>query len=554
MKNNVFKFIKEFCIKKPYITEYILISILIMMNLAFSLIAPKYQAEIINILSEMGTEAQKDKFINLLIIYIFIYALTYVMEYLKKMKIINVAENISLDMRCKINDKLKRITTQYFEKYNSAQLISIYNREIQIIKKSGIIMIINLLNNIIIIFFAIPVMFKVDGLITTIILILLCLYCIGNKYISKVLKNVNSEFFSANEELNSNIDDNFNNWMLSRFFNTDYFTIRVFNKKNKKYKYQSIRQEKYYLLNSYFSIFILLICILFTWLLGGYKVITRYMPVGNVVLLINYLNLILGPVNYISNFTGEYNMATIAIRRVYDFLEYEEEIDEGELNVNVIQSIKLENIYFGYEKKEIFHGDFLSFEKGKIYAIKGKNGSGKSTLIKILLGIKQVSSGKVLINDIDMRKYRLKSYRSKVSYISSISQFFCGSILDNIRISNIKDVSVGEIVEMCKKMDIHSDIMSMQNEYDTEIDKAHSNLSDGQAKRIELVRNLLSNPDVIIIDEGIYVLDKKRRDIIYHYLIEHKSDKIVIIITHNDYEIEEIDVEYILQEGKVIRR
>lgn len=552
MKKNVFEFIKEFCIKKSYIREYIFISIFIMMNLTFSLIGPKYQAKLINILSETGRKVHVDVFINFLIIYIVIYALTYIMEYLKRIKIIKVAENISVDLRYKINEKLDRITTQYFEKNNSAQLMTIYNREIHIIKKSGIIMIINLLDNIIIIFFVIPVMFKVDGVITIIVSFLLGVYCIGNKLISKVLENINNNFFSANEDLNTNIEDNFNNWILSRFFNTEYFTRKVFNKKNEKYKCQSIRQEKYYLLNSYYAIAILLICILFTWLLGGYKVITRYMSVGNVILLINYLNLIFRPVNYISNFTGEYNMAKIAIGRIYDFLEYEEEIDEGVIDVDVIRSIKLNNIVFGYDHKKIFQDVFLNFEKGKIYVINGKNGSGKSTLIKIILGINHISSGEVLINDISIKNFSLKSYRSKISYISSNSQFFCGSILDNIKISNINDVD--EIVEMCKKIDIHSDIMSMKNEYETEINKAHSNLSDGQAKRIELVRNLLGDPDVIIIDEGVYVLDKKRRGIIYQYLFEHKGDKIVIIITHNDYEIENIDVEYILQEGKVIRR
>ena len=136
MKNNVFKFIKEFCIKKRFIIEYILVSILIVINLLLSLLAPKYQAEIINVLSDTKNNIHKSSFVKLLLVYISLYGLTYVFEYLKKIKIAKVAETVSVDIRCKINEKLEKIAIEYFEKFNSAQILSIFNREIQIIKKS----------------------------------------------------------------------------------------------------------------------------------------------------------------------------------------------------------------------------------------------------------------------------------------------------------------------------------------------------------------------------------------------------------------------------------
>jgi len=172
----------------------------------------------------------------------------------------------------------------------------------------------------------------------------------------------------------------------------------------------------------------------------------------------------------------------------------------------------------------------LKIEPNKTYAIIGPSGSGKSTILDLLMGLLRPSKGSIKYGHIDQKKLNLKSFRNKVSYISQNISLFDGTIKENLLMGKSKRHK--DIIEICKLCMAFNFINSMPKKFDTLIGENAIKISGGQKQRILLARALLSDSEIIILDEATNQLDERSLSYIRKTVKKIKKSRTIIIISH----------------------
>ncbi|MCM8804418.1 MAG: ATP-binding cassette domain-containing protein [Candidatus Omnitrophica bacterium] len=217
-------------------------------------------------------------------------------------------------------------------------------------------------------------------------------------------------------------------------------------------------------------------------------------------------------------------------------------------NIEKIESIKLEDIYFKYrdDNEYLIKGFSYEFEKGVLYAIKGRSGIGKSTLIRLILGIIPPEKGKIFVNEYPLNEVRLYSFWEKIGYLPQEPFLFKGTIVENL--SPNFQIKEDMIRKAMLKAGLNPIVFQNKN-----IEEGGKNLSGGEKRRISLARAFLKEPDVLILDEPITYIDMETEKIIIESILATaKEGKIVIAVTHNQNILNNadkiIDIDIVRQE------
>lgn len=241
-----------------------------------------------------------------------------------------------------------------------------------------------------------------------------------------------------------------------------------------------------------------------------------------------------GPVVALSNLSNNLLHTFACAERIFNLLDespYVEEVSGDEKLVS--ESIEYKDVTFSYpnREKKIFDNVSVTIKKGEKIALIGESGIGKSTFVKLIMRFWDVSSGKIEIDNKDIRNITTKSLRDSQVLVSQETYLFNESIEDNIKIGN-PNASIEEVIEAAKKASIHEFIEKLPNKYNTKVGELGGILSSGEKQRIGLARAFLSNGEVLILDEPTSNLDTLNEGEILKSIKENCEDKTIILISH----------------------
>lgn len=224
----------------------------------------------------------------------------------------------------------------------------------------------------------------------------------------------------------------------------------------------------------------------------------------------------------------------LSIERLYELLDKDDEnTGKSEKLGSAVESIEFQNVGFRYQESlpAVLDGVSLELKKGDRVLVQGENGCGKTTLIKLLLGLYEPTSGTIRLNGVDSKSLNRESLREHIGIVSQSIFLFRGTVLNNILYGqNTK--SRQDVETLVKNLRLDGYIARLANGLDTEISQNSAGVSGGQAQIIAFLRALLSNKEVIILDEPVSNVDAETRDIILQLLKERRFGGILIVISH----------------------
>lgn len=240
-----------------------------------------------------------------------------------------------------------------------------------------------------------------------------------------------------------------------------------------------------------------------------------------------------GPVIALSNLSSNLLQTLASGERVLSLLAEEPELKDVESAVDLkeVSCIDVENVNFAYGEEQILSDVCLSVKKGEILGIHGRSGSGKSTLLKLLMRFYDPKSGSIKINGETLPNINTRSLRDNMAYITQQTYIFNETIEENIRLAR-RDATLEEIMEAAKKASIHDFILSLPEGYQTKMTELGGNLSDGEKQRIGIARAFLHNAPIILLDEPTSNLDCLNEAMILKSLLNVKSEKLIILVSH----------------------
>jgi ABC-type multidrug transport system fused ATPase/permease subunit len=243
-----------------------------------------------------------------------------------------------------------------------------------------------------------------------------------------------------------------------------------------------------------------------------------------------------------------------ALERIYTFLSDNRynTIKNGSIPFNELTSdIIFENVGFQYYPgQDLIKGVNLTVHKKRITALVGHSGSGKSTLVSLLLRYYDVSNGRLLINNIDIREFDIITFLEKVGYVSQDTFIFNASIRENIAFGG--EYSDEQIIEAARKANIHTFITSLPDGYNAMVGNQGLKLSGGEKQRIAIARSLVREPEILVLDEATSNLDNESEAIVQESINQISETITTFIIAHRLSTIRRADTIYVMSKGKVV--
>ncbi len=510
-----------------------------------------------SVFAAIGIVNTFNQLILLAIITFMVWAGESLFEYMFKIQWRNLAQTVQHQLRLDAYDHLQFLEVEFFEDRQTGGLMSILNDDINQLERfldvgaNDLIQVVVTVVTISIMFFLLNPLIGAIALIPIPFIILFSV---------KFQKKLEPRYAVMREKvsiLNGRLSNNL----------TGIATIKSYT--NETHELERIRQSSQAYrdsnrdvisLSSAFSPLIRMIIVmgfLAMLVLGGVYALEGTIEISTYSVIIFLIQRLLWPLTRLGETFDQYQRAMASTNRVLDLLDTEKNIISGELTVsenNFDGSIRFENIQFDYRTRpDIINNLNITINPGDTVAFVGPTGAGKSTITKLLLRFYDPTSGRITLDGIDIREFKLYNYRGGIGFVSQDVFLLDGSVFENI-VYGKHDAIIEEVIEAAKISEVHDFVESLPDGYDTLVGERGQKLSGGQKQRISIARAILKNPPILILDEATSNVDNETEAAIQRSIDKIIVDRTVIVIAHRLSTIRNADQIFVLDHGSLVEK
>lgn len=473
--------------------------------------------------------------------------------------VMNVSQRIIKKSRDEVYEKINAISLKDFDKKRHGDIVLLEIRDMENFAGGLFAIFKTLLQGVFTVVITIVMMLMVNWILALGVMVLTPLSMIMAKIVSKF----SHKYYRKQSELQAGLStlslETLNNIDIVQSLNYENESINQFEDINSKLKKEG-RMAQFSaswvnpstrLVNNIIYVIIGVAGIIMLMNKDALVSIFAVMSIGRLSSFLSYTNQYSKPFNEISNVAHEYENAKASLRRINDFLNINDDIDEGNDEINEIKTIEFKDMSFSYEpSRKLIENFNLTIKKGHKVAIVGPTGAGKTTLINLLMRFYDPIKGDILINDKSYLLIKKSSLRNNVGMVLQDTWIYSGSILDNIRYYK-RDASEEEVKEAARKA--HADIFinTLPKGYLTKVSNKHG-LSEGQRQMIAIARVMLTNPELVILDEATSNIDTRSEMLINQAFDSMMLDKTSIVIAHRLSTIQKADVIIVMKDGAIV--
>jgi subfamily B ATP-binding cassette protein MsbA len=281
------------------------------------------------------------------------------------------------------------------------------------------------------------------------------------------------------------------------------------------------------------------------------------MTLGTFLTYVAFLAMLIAPVGQIVSIGTQLTEGMAGLERTSDILAENPEDQDPKRTVSIGKiegEVAFENVDFAYaEGKQVLHEVSFRARPGTVTALVGPSGAGKSTIIGLIAAFYTPTSGRVLVDGIDLSTVRLSSYRTQLGVVLQETFLFDGSIRENVSFSR-PDASEEEMRAACRIARVDEFAESFPQGYDTVVGERGVKLSGGQRQRISIARAILADPRILILDEATSSLDSESEALIQQGLSYLMQGRTTFVIAHRLSTIRRADQILVIEAGRIIEQ
>ena len=290
-------------------------------------------------------------------------------------------------------------------------------------------------------------------------------------------------------------------------------------------------------------------------LISGRQVIKGTVTLGNLQALVQYVNQINQSINQMSEMSGAMQNAGAASARVFELLDQEEEDFSNEtqqLPKKVKGEVVFDHVQFGYSTDNILMNDInFKVNPGDTVAIVGPTGAGKTTLINLILRFYEILDGKILIDQVDISEVSRQNLREHIGLVLQEAWLFQDTIAENIRFGD-KEATKEEIINAANIANVDHFVRTLPDGYDEVIDPDGDGISQGQKQLLTIARAVISDPDILILDEATSSVDTRLEQLIQNAMDKVMEGRTSFVIAHRLSTIRNADLILVMDQGTII--
>ena len=485
---------------------------------------------------------------------VFIFILKNIFLYLKNLSMSFVQLRIVTQLRNRIYAHLQSLSLSFFHKRKSGDLSSIIIHDVTMLNNSiGTTFQKIIVEPINIIAFTI-LLFIISWKLMLIALLIIPISQLVIQYIGQSIRRKARRNTKQIGGILSIITENLSSTRIVKAFAMEDHEINKFNNESWKYFGLLFRSAKLRLTSSPIIETIgVSMAVLLLWLGGSEVVIGSTLSSEDFLRFMFLLFSMLGPIRSLSNVHITLQNGYASAERIFDVLDEKSDVpDNGENEIESLnKGLIFNNVNFDYGEGSFELKD-ISFEiaKGETVALVGASGSGKSTIADLIPRFFDISRGKVMVDNKDIKDYKLRSLRGMMGIVTQETILLNTSIWQNICYGS--NFNEKRLVEASEGANVVEFIDSLEDRYDTLVGERGVKLSGGQQQRIAIARAIYKNPSLLLLDEATSALDTKSERLVQNALDNLMKNRTVLVIAHRLSTIKNADRIIVLDKGAIV--
>jgi ATP-binding cassette, subfamily B, putative efflux pump len=545
---------------RPYKWYIIATMIIGIIKFAIPLLIPlllKYVVDEIIGNATMSMAAKTTRLWWALVIMLVIFVLIRpIVEYYRQYFAQWTASKVLYDIRNRLFTHMQKLSFTYYSNHRTGEIISRVINDVEQTKDFIITGLMNLWLDMTTIIIALVIMMKMDIKLTLLSISTLPLYAFSVKYFFGRLRQRTRMRSQALAELQAYLHERVQGMSVIKSFAIEEAEQKQFSAQNnhfltKALMHTSWNAKSFSVVNTVTDIAPIIVIIY-----AGYQVLLGHITVGTMVAFVGYIDRLYSPLRRLVNSSTTLTQSFASMDRMFEFFDEPYDIADAPNAVDcreVKGDIVFDHVTFAYHKNEppVLRDISFSVKAGETIALVGMSGGGKSTLVSLIPRFYDVTAGRILLDGVDIRHFRVRSLRDKIGIVFQDSFLFSDSVKENILLAK-PEATDEEVIAAAKAANAHDFIMNLPDGYDTKVGERGVKLSGGQKQRIAIARVFLKNPPLLIFDEATSALDLESEHYIQEAMERLAKNRTTFIVAHRLSTITHADRIFLIENGKIV--
>ena len=466
----------------------------------------------------------------------------------------SLSQKVSYEIRNRFYDKLQHLSFAYHDKEHTGDLMSKATADVEAVRRFVNMGLVRALEVVVRVIALLAILIFMNWELTLISLAFVPFIVIRSSLVMGRLRRMWMRVQIRMGEAVTILQENLVGIHVVKAFASEEYEKRKFARKAQELREEYFQSERLQGTNSAWMTFFFTSGLgLILWY-GGWEVIRGDLTPGGLTMFILYLSQLTFPIRMSSFIINSFSRAITSGGRLFEVLDAESPVMEKP-NATVLKRpqgrVEFEDVSFAYESRmPALQHLSISAKPGQITAILGAPGSGKSTIVNLLPRFYDVSEGRITIDGQDIREFTLESLRHNVGIVQQDVFLFGATIHDNIAYG-VKDATREDVVRAATVAQLHDQIDSLPDGYDTWVGERGATLSGGQRQRLSIARSLLIDPPVLILDDSTSSVDVQTERMIHRAMVNVMKDRTTFVIAHRLSTVREADLIVVLKDGQI---
>ncbi|MFK4292509.1 ATP-binding cassette subfamily B multidrug efflux pump [Bacillus sp. RC240] len=538
--------------KRAYI-----IGIIMLFGVALlELVAPRVLGIVVDEINS-GT-LTSEKLLNWVILLVVVGIMMYILRYLWRIMIFGSSLKLARQLRKNLYEHFTKMSPSFYQSRRTGDLMAHATNDIQAIQQTAGAGVLTLVDSLAVGGCVLVAMgFTISWKLTLLSLIPMPIVAISTNYYGTLLHRRFHKAQQSFSEINDKVQESMSGMKVIRSLGQEKEDLQSFRKKSEDVVHKNMLVAR---IDSLFDPTIALI-VGFSFLIaicyGSLLVVRGELTVGELVTFTTYLGTLVWPMLAFGWLFNIMERGRASYDRVEKILSQTSDVVNKENAIHTIASgdVSFAVDSFSYKKNELLNlkDIYFNLRKGETLGVVGRTGAGKTTLLKCLIREYDHFNGELKVGERDIRDLTLHGVRSAISYVPQDHFLFSASIGENIAFGKA-DATYKEISRAAEIACIHNDIIQFSEGYETVVGERGVSLSGGQKQRISIARALLTNAEILILDDCLSAVDAKTEETILTALKRERAEKTTIITAHRLSAIQHANFILVIDEGKVMQR
>ena len=495
--------------------------------------------------------------VRILMLLIGIYIATSVLRYAQNYVMAGVSQRTMYDLRQAVDQKLSRLPLEYYDTHAYGDILSRVTNDVDTVSDSLQSSIISAFRSALSVIITLVMMLTISPRLTLIGLVTVPI----TLWFSSTVVKKTQRFFkgqqSAMGRLSGYIEEMYTAHSIIKAYSGEEEACSQFSEINRELRDYGRKAQFVSGVLSPIVGFIGNVGYVLVTVVGAMMILGGELLVGDLQAFIRYLRQLSDPINETVSIVNVLQSTVAAAERIFEVLDAGEELPEQEPPVIPEESrgaVELTDVHFGYEPgSEVIRGLDVSVQPGEQVALVGETGAGKTTIVNLIMRFYDVTQGSIKVDGVDIRDMPREVLRQRFGIVLQDTWLFHGTILENIRYGRL-DATDEEVREAARLAYADGFIAQLPGGYDFVLGEDALNLSQGQRQLLTIARAILSNPEILILDEATSSVDTRTEVLIQKAMKNLMQGRTVFVIAHRLSTIRDSSMILMLENGRVLER